>query len=725
MAKPDADPSPRPALPSLTGAAHLRGSLGLVTLAWLFLLAQELLLFFRPTPYGGPYVDQWDRYFFFALLYDLLAVLLVSLPSLLYWWARYRVPVARPVGRRWHTLQRVALLLVVALDQVDAEAMRFLSTHFSAGLVETYGKVQAWGGDMVSVFATDQGGPWLSFVILGASIAGFLWLSGRLLRRLAPIARPWPLAVAVAAPLLLTAAALVVFNLPAGRFRREKIQPELFTLYFEARRALGNPERPPHLAEIARRHAVEWRSESGDDEWVFPDSEYPLYKEPSQSSSIARETAPGGIPRSSPGRQGATFDRPAPSDAAPTRGDVATWRRGDVPPNFIYLQLETFRGWDVGLLRPDRVISPTPFLDSLARAPGNAWWTRNLSFGPPTISGFMGGHCSIRPHATKHISTSFTLTHLLCFPQVLRANGYTAAYFTGSDPDWDNQTVWLRRWYDEHDYYADADELDRTVFHEAANRIRQLGRGAQPFLATIVSISNHYPFRSREAALDLTQDRAPTAAISNTMHYTDDVVREFVDGIRGEPWFARTIIVVVGDHGYNLGEHDKAGGHDGGWRENVWVPLIIAGGAPRLRPGRHDEVSTLLDVAPTIADLAGIRQPNPWLGRSLLLPPGPGQVATLDRQAVTYAESDRYAVAVDVDGTARLFDALADPLQQHDLAAEHPDVVRSLLARAREEQGLSDYLIESDRVWPAADSATGRPGRGASDTSSAGGGGSR
>ena len=55
---------------------------------------------------------------------------------------------------------RGALLLVVALDQIDNQVMRFLSTHFDAGLVETFGRVQAWGGDMVAVFATDQGGTW-------------------------------------------------------------------------------------------------------------------------------------------------------------------------------------------------------------------------------------------------------------------------------------------------------------------------------------------------------------------------------------------------------------------------------------------------------------------------------------------------------------------------------------------------------------------------------------
>jgi len=274
-------------------------------------------------------------------------------------------------------------------------------------------------------------------------------------------------------------------------------------------------------------------------------------------------------------------------------------------------------------------------------------------------------------------------------------------YFTGSDPDWDNQSVWLRRWYDSTAYYRDADELDREIFRRAARRIRDLGRTGQPFLATVVSISNHYPFRSREPALDVGPDSNAAEAVRNTMHYTDDVVREFVETLRREPWFGRTVLIIVGDHGYNLGEHDGTAGQRNGWRESTWIPLIIRGPDDRIPAGRHDDPTSLLDVAPTVAQLAGIRDPVAWLGRSLLDPATPGTIVSTATKDATFAESERWSLVRDpVTGESRLYDATQDPVQRRDLAAEYPDTAALLLRRAREQQALWDYLVEANRVTP-------------------------
>ena len=122
--------------------------------------------------------------------------------------------------------------------------------------------------------------------------------------------------------------------------------------------------------------------------------------------------------------------------------------------------------------------------------------------------------------------------------------------------------------------------------------------------------------------------------ILNTVRYTDDVVRELIETLRREPWFERTLIVINSDHGYNLGEHGGMTGAYSLYRESVWTPFLIVGPHPRLPAGRHDEVVTLLDVAPTIADLIGLREANPWHGHSLLSArPGPADPVRLPRFA--------------------------------------------------------------------------------------------
>ena len=642
-----------------TGASQLPGTLRLAGLAWGVMLVQEVALYARPTPYGGAYVDHWSRYLFHAALYNLLGVMLVTAPVLLLWVACYRKPIPLRLTIWVRRILFVLLAVTVMLDQVDNELMRFMGTHLTLSLARTYGKVGAWGADFGRSLAEDRGGPGLPFFLLAASPLILWWIDRWSARRLRST-RSWSAPLSLCVAVLALAVPLLAYQNPHGRFRRARVQPEILTLLHEIGNNAAEGVPPVDLAGIVHRYQAGWLQGDATGAWRFSaDSTYPLLREPR---------------------------------------DV---RRGpDTPPwNVIYLQLESFRGWDVGFLRPDRARSPTPFLDSLAADGATAYWTRALSFGPPTVSGFIAGHCSIGPHSRHDITTTFTFTRLDCLPAALRQRGWHTAFFTGTDPDWDNQTPWLDRWFDERHFYRDANEADRPVFRNAAQRLRELGRSGAPFFATIVSISNHYPFHSREAALDLTPSREAREAILNTMHYTDDVVREFLRGFAGEPWFARTLVVVAGDHGYNLGEHGTAAGMRTGWRESLWIPLLIHGAHPRLVAGPHREVASLLDVAPTLADLLGVSGPTSWQGQSLLVS-APGRVVSAQRADLAFAESDRFSLVVDpLTGAARLYEARTDPLQLHDVEAAHPEVVAALTRRAAEEQALTDYLLEVDRVW--------------------------
>jgi len=651
--------SPADSVSPKTGADLLPVALRMTGLAWIAMLAQEIALYARPTPYGGRYVDHWDRYLFHAALYNLLGVMLVAAPLLLLWAVAYRRRVPGGIATWLHRVLLAALALTVALDHADNEVMRFMGTHLTLSLVRTYGKLGAWGSDVTYSLVTDRGGPGLPLLILVGSPLLLCWGASRLSRRQGPAGpRTRPLSVALA--LLALVVPLVAYRSPHGRFRRARVQPEILTLLHELGADAGEGKPPADLSGLVRRYREGWSSGDPAHQWEFTaDSTYPLLR----------------VPRT----------------AADT---LAAW-------NVIYLQLETFRGWDVGFLRPDRSRSPTPFLDSLAADPASAYWTRALSFGPPTVSGFIAGHCSIRPHSRHDITTTFTLTRLDCLPAVLRERGWHTAYFTGTDPDWDNQTPWLDRWYDERHFYRDAKEQDRAAFRAAASRIRELGRSGIPFFATVVSISNHYPFRSREPQLDLTTSPDPREAILNTMRYTDAVVRELLSGFAGESWFRRTLIVVVGDHGYNLGEHGATAGLRTGWRESLWIPLLIHGAHPRLPRGPHAEVASLLDVAPTLADLLGVREQTAWQGRSLVAPGAGGREVSVLRSDMAFAEDDSFSLVLDpVSGTSRLYEARLDPLQQHDVAGSHPEAVAALRRRAAEVQSLSDFLLEVDRIWP-------------------------
>jgi arylsulfatase A-like enzyme len=72
-----------------------------------------------------------------------------------------------------------------------------------------------------------------------------------------------------------------------------------------------------------------------------------------------------------------------------------------------------------------------------------------------------------------------------------------------------------------------------------------------------------------------------------------------------------TVIVLVADHGEQLGEH---GGwlHSDLWPENVHVPWMIRG--PGVAAGRVEGVVSTIDLAPTLAEVAGLAAGPGWQG---------------------------------------------------------------------------------------------------------------
>jgi arylsulfatase A-like enzyme len=82
-----------------------------------------------------------------------------------------------------------------------------------------------------------------------------------------------------------------------------------------------------------------------------------------------------------------------------------------------------------------------------------------------------------------------------------------------------------------------------------------------------------------------------------------------------------TIVVVVGDHGESLDEHDLHFGHGKHpYAPDVRVPLMVR--APGWAPGVVDAPVSLIDVAPTLLELAELPVPASMLGRSLARPDG-------------------------------------------------------------------------------------------------------
>jgi arylsulfatase A-like enzyme len=161
--------------------------------------------------------------------------------------------------------------------------------------------------------------------------------------------------------------------------------------------------------------------------------------------------------------------------------------------------------------------------------------------------------------------------------------------------------------------------------------------------------------------------------------YLDSQVARLHDELAASDlWTKDSVVVLMADHGEQFGEHGQFE-HGDIHLENIHVPLIIR--APGKAPRRVHQTVRLLDVAPTLIELASLEELPQGEGRSLVaallgevLPSVPAVTEQRGNRRVT---ATRYSL-LERDGQTLLFDLRADRDETHDLAEALPGEVRAL-----------------------------------------------
>ena len=188
----------------------------------------------------------------------------------------------------------------------------------------------------------------------------------------------------------------------------------------------------------------------------------------------------------------------------------------------------------------------------------------------------------------------------------------------------------------------------------------------------------------------------------------DDEIARLVERLRGMGLEQRSIIAFYADHGEEFHDHGRMWHGQSIYGELLRVPLIFWAPGRIPKATRIEEPVELIDIMPTLLDLSGLRVPPAAQGQSLrpLFGGGTGGAVVAAKDAwkkrPVIAEkqpigredfpnkSESYAI---MDGGWKLiqnvgrppekpefelFDFYKDPLDQKNVAAEHPDVVARL-----------------------------------------------
>jgi arylsulfatase len=214
---------------------------------------------------------------------------------------------------------------------------------------------------------------------------------------------------------------------------------------------------------------------------------------------------------------------------------------------------------------------------------------------------------------------------------------------------------------------------------------------------------------------NLTDVEFPKAQYDAEIAYVDACLAHIFTRLQAMKGGDDTAIIITADHGEELDEHQMWFDHHGLYETNVHVPLLMHH-PERLSGGQvRGELTSHLDLPPTVLDLAGMPEAaaeEGMLGTSLLRPPDTvGAVTDRDMLYITECawmkkrgfRTPRYKYFESLYDELHkrppfeLYDLQADPGEQHNLAAEQPELLatfklkmQEFLRRRLQETGLPD-----------------------------------
>lgn len=130
-----------------------------------------------------------------------------------------------------------------------------------------------------------------------------------------------------------------------------------------------------------------------------------------------------------------------------------------------------------------------------------------------------------------------------------------------------------------------------------------------------------------------------TALYYGAIQWVDDIVGALLHRLEQAGLADDTIVLFTSDHGDNLGSH-QVWNKDRFWEESIRIPFLMRGPGIDRAVCNHDEQAQLIDVMPTMLDLAGCSVPSHVQGRSLA-PIASGTTNQLDRD-IAYIETGSY-----------------------------------------------------------------------------------
>ena len=312
-------------------------------------------------------------------------------------------------------------------------------------------------------------------------------------------------------------------------------------------------------------------------------------------------------------------------------------------PNFVLITLDSVRADRMGFLGAK--VALTPNLNHLASE--SIVFEHAYAQAPGTVVSHATILSGAYPQSTGMSEIGGTLPSSLPYlPDLLKSQGYRTAAFVSSialDP-----RNGLAQGFDRGFQVYDAG------FRPAIpgdSRPQTTERHGDEVVARAIAWLDQSPQTQKQSQfflwIHLSDAAAPVASYNSAITAADTAIGKLIGELQREKIYGNTAVIVAADHGESLGAHGEDTHGIFLYDETIHVPLLVK--LPEALPSAKPATSSvtapvtakvrLVDIAPTLLEIAAIPVPSQMLGQSLLRIAKTGSGGSNSDQPV-YSRSD-------------------------------------------------------------------------------------
>jgi phosphoglycerol transferase MdoB-like AlkP superfamily enzyme len=301
--------------------------------------------------------------------------------------------------------------------------------------------------------------------------------------------------------------------------------------------------------------------------------------------------------------------------------------------NVVIVLLESFGAEHLDGFTHYKELNVTPYFKELSNE--GLKFTNFYSNGYRSIFGITSIFTGITiPAGFQYLGKGLELSNLSYLGKVAKENGYsTVSMQAANNRSYRVDAVSALAGFDE--YYGAQDMPNVETIDEGREPLtgtydfnmldfyhKKLNEMKEPFLGFAFTDSTHSDFHLPSKTYErYPHDLKNYNGSLNAYIYADNSIKRFMDGVKKEPWFDRTIFIFTSDHGSSDALNPIARQYRPDDKplpsiEHFRIPLIIY--APKIfKPEIIKTIGSHNDIFPTIVDMLGWKADITTMGSSL------------------------------------------------------------------------------------------------------------